>query len=244
MKTIYGIIFAFSIFLTSSAFAGNCGFGRIVCSDPVVEHFNVVDHVDVLQKRVEFDAEYFLGYNGYYDVVEELRAQEYVRDKDILLKQTEQVDKLISLLEQVLKQQTSTSDKDKNDKTEKQPKADKPKENDDNKTAKNIPLNNKVFKIFKEQCASCHSNSSKKAGLQLVGKDDDGTEWLADLPLEYRVITYDLVAGINLKERGKKLMPLGGPALSDEEVETIRLWMIAKAEELKKKGKDKDVQKD
>lgn len=221
----------------------------------VVQKFNVVEHVDVLQKRVEFDAEYFLGYDGYYDVVNELQAQEYAKDKDIILKQTEQVDKLIGLLEQVLKdKQSNPAPADPAPKPEEKPKpkskpdkpAPKPEQPPEPKPVDpglepkvgDLELNSKVYRIFSESCASCHGPTSAKAGLQLVGQDEDGTKWLSNSTLENRVLVYDHTAGIKLKERGKKLMPLGGPALPDEEVETLRLWMIAKAEEIKKQNKE------
>ncbi len=70
-------------------------------------------------------------------------------------------------------------------------------------------------------------------GQATILEEENGEKWLADLPLSDRVSTYDHVAGINLQARGKKLMPLGGPALADEDVEAIRLWMVAKTEENK-----------
>ncbi len=196
-----------------------------------VEQFNVVERVDILQKSVEFDAEYFLGLDGYYDVVNELQEQEYVKDKDIILKQSEQIDKLINLLEQTLRQQQLNNGI--KPVTPVQPESVEPKPE--------IPtdLNGKVFTIFSANCASCHGSDTPKAGLRLLGTDTDGTKRLNNLSLSDRVRVYDHTAGINLKERGKKLMPLGKAPLSDAEVNILRLWMIAKAEETKR-GKEND----
>ena len=145
------------------------------------------------------------------------------------------MDRLIRLLEESLKQNISPPPTDSNP----EPTQEEPKEEPQDVGSTDQPtatdelaqLNQKVFTIFSENCSSCHGQSSQKAGLQLVGEEDSGEKWLADLPLGDRVSTYDHVAGINLQERGKKLMPLGGPALSDEDVEAIRLWMVAKSEE-------------
>jgi len=245
IKKIFCIFLAIWTASSSPIFAGGFKGRKIVCQpivkqqiiqDHVVQQFNVVENVDVIQKQVQFDADYFLGMNGYYDVVNQLQAQEINADKDIILKQSEQVDRLIRLLEEsLLKNSTSNASNDS------QPTQEEPVEEpqDDTTTVEStetdgiVQLNQKVFTIFSENCSSCHGQSSQKAGLQLVGEEENGEKWLADLPLSDRVSTYDHVAGINLQARGKKLMPLGGPALADEDVEAIRLWMVAKTEENK-----------
>lgn len=243
IKNIFCIFLAAWTASSSPVFAGGFRGRKIVCQpivkqqiiqDHVVQQFNVVENVDVIQKQVQFDADYFLGMNGYYDVVNQLQAQEINADKDIILKQSEQVDRLIRLLEESLKQNISPSTDSNPEPTQEEPK-EEPQDvgSTDQPTATNelAQLNQKVFTIFSENCSSCHGQSSQKAGLQLVGEEDSGEKWLADLPLADRVSTYDHVAGINLQARGKKLMPLGGPALADEDVEAIRLWMVAKTEE-------------
>lgn len=226
-----------------TVYAGRLG---IICRDglcqqnivqrQIVEQFDVVEQVDILQKKVEFDSKYFLGLDGYYDVVNELQAREYVKDKDIILKQAEQLDKLISLLEQALKQKKINNGNQpvtpaNPDLSPSIPKPEKqPQDLSD--------LNTKVFNIFSVSCVSCHGNTSPKKGLQLVGTESNGTKWLNNLSLDKRVLVYDHTAGIKLKERGKKLMPLGGEPLSDADVEILRLWMIAKAEETKEVQND------
>lgn len=194
-----------------------------------------VDRYDVIQKRVEFDSDYFLGLNGYYDVVNELQAREVTRDNDILLKQQEQTDKLINLLEEVLRKQGTLQSKPIVEQEKEEPKPEKPMREVD--PLEGVDLNQRVFQIFTDSCAGCHGQESPKAGLQLVGEDPDGTKWLNGLSLSERILVYDSVAGIGLKERGKKLMPLGGQPLSDEDVEVLRLWMIKKAEDSRKGGK-------
>lgn len=243
-KSISILLILLMVAWSPAAYAGGLG---IICRDgscqqsisivqrQIIDEFNVVERVDILQKTVEFDAEYFLGLNGYYDVVNELQAQEYTKDKDIILKQTEQIDKLINLLEQTLKQQQRLQNGGNSASIE--PEIETPSNPDPDVEASD--LNSKVFFIFSESCASCHGDKSPKKGLQLVGKDSDGTKWLNNLSLDDRVLVYDHTAGVKLKERGKKLMPLGEEPLSDSDVDIIRLWMIAKAEETKR-GKKND----
>jgi len=212
-------IFFILMMISTSAYAGGLFQNRNVCDDNCfIEQFNVGERVDVIQKTVEFDAEYFLGLQGYYDVVNELQEREYTKDKDIIRKQSDQIDKLIQLLEQSLREKTGEVTKP-TPQPEPQPEV--------------SDLNKRVFDIFTKSCVDCHGDKSPKKGLQLVGQDPDGTKWLSDLSLAKRVLVYDHTAGIDLKSRGKKLMPLGGPALLDAEVETLRLWMI----ESTKKGK-------
>ena len=241
IKNIFCIFLAAWTASSSPVFAGGFRGRKIVCQpivkqqiiqDHVVQQFNVVENVDVIQKQVQFDADYFLGMNVYYDVVNQLQAQEINSDKDIILKQSEQVDRLIKLLEESLKQNTLPATNSNPQPAEEQPQPEAQPQDDTTTvepTATDgiVQLNQRVFTIFSENCSSCHGQSSQKAGLQLVGEEENGEKWLADLPLGDRVSTYDHVAGINLQERGKKLMPLGGPAVSDEDVEAIRLWMVA-----------------
>lgn len=204
-----------------------------------VEEFNVVERVDILQKRVEFDAEYFLGLDGYYDVVNNLQEQEYVKDKDIILKQAEQIDRLINLLEQALRLQQLNNGVKPVTPVEPEPEEPKTEIPSNPDSGALLELDSRVFVIFSAKCASCHGTETPKAGLRLVGTDTDGTKWLNNLSLDDRVLVYDHTAGIKLKERGKKLMPLGKEPLPDSEVDTLRLWMIAKAEEIKR-GKNND----
>lgn len=233
---------------------------------------NEFDFNDVIvkQKQVEFDASYFLGLKGYYDVVNQLQYEDAYNDRQLLLQKDQQLEQVIGALTELVKQR---SDKDPEvaeliklvnlliqerqgsppvvvptptPQPQPQPEPTPTPEPTPQPQPQPIPepvpapeptqppteseLDKAVFKIFIESCKNCHGPASAKAGLQLIGQDDDGTNWLNDLSLEDRVKTYDRVAGIKLKERGLKLMPLGGPALPDDQVETLRLWMVQKAE--------------
>ncbi len=214
---------------TSSLFAGR------ICNDFCDTRVRIVDRFDVVQKTVQFDADYFLGINGYYDVVEDLRTAKYVETQSVLEKQQSQINQLIALLTQKAIAETPQV-------TPVTPVIPEvptvPTVPDVPTTDTNVPqeataLDVKTFRIFINKCAKCHSDDKAKAGLSLVSIDTSG-EYLNNIPLAMRVIIHDHASGIGLEARGKKLMPLGGPPLSDEDVELLRLWTVEKAEKIKK----------
>ena len=234
------ILMAILLLFPATSYAG--GICRQNICAPRIQQFNTVEQFNVLQKNVEFDADYFVGYDGYYDTVNELNAREYSTDKDILLQKDEQLNRIIGLLETLINQKTGgtaplpipapqPSDPPENipDWTEVDPPADddgweKPEE----PAIGDEGLNVLTYNIFKNSCAKCHSEDNPEGGLSLVGGEGE----LMNLSLAQRVLVYDHTAGIDLARRQKKLMPLGKSPLSDADVETLRLWMIDKAEQI------------
>ena len=113
---------------------------------------------------------------------------------------------------------------------------DPPKEEPEKSTNKlpilnhNGDLDQAVANIFINSCMDCHGTVGPRKGLTLIKEDENGQKFLKNLDLATRALVYDTVADINLKARGKKLMPLGGPKLPEAEIEILRLWMMAKAE--------------
>lgn len=217
--------------------------GQVVC-DPVVHSTpkNVVhDDNVILQKRVEFDSDYFLGSDGYYGVAEGLQESQGVIDA-----QNQQILELLAIIDKLVDKignsPAPTPEPDHTDESDTPDTTDMPDDTDD----PNIPdeptdleatlLDQKVYTIFNKNCASCHSETPK-AGLKLVGTEN-GVDYLEYLRLEDRVKVYDHVAGIRLQERGLKLMPLGGPPLSDDEVATIWLWTVEEADRIKQKWRE------
>ena len=183
---------------------------------------------NVIQKVVEFDPEYFLGTDGYFDVVDEIQQQRgyYDRDNEIVLKQVEQVDKLILLLEKVINRLDGEKPKEY---PELEPV--EPQEPDypvlEDKQVNNDDLNLKVFNIFKKSCMDCHAAPNGEAGLSLV-EIEEGNEYLLDLDLKSRLLVYDSVSG----KTGKlKQMPLGGPKLPQEDIDILGKWALSKLEE-------------
>lgn len=231
MKTLF---LAVTILIISpvTTIAQVCGINGCNVSSVVVDNHgfnNVVDEFNVVQKNVEFDADYFLGANGYYQVADKLVAQQETRDHDIILRQSEQIDELIKLLEAVLSKQGIDVPE------ELVPEDTPPVETEGGLIG--TELDQTVAAIFTESCVGCHGQNSPKAGLMLMGEEENGERWLRNLSLAERTMVYDYTVGINLKERGKKLMPLGGQPLPDAQIEALRLWMVTKAEEsIKQEG--------
>lgn len=156
--------------------------------------------VKVVQKQIEFDADVFNPAYGYYDNV----PDKIKAQKDYEdAKFNEQLRALVLIL---LKQQA-----------EKAMPPEMPKEKPS--------LDEKVLALFKSnKCDTCHGEKAT-AGIQLV---KDGQ--LTDVMLAERVLIHNVTYGVGLEEQGKKLMPLNGEPLSDDDVETLRLWMLEKAE--------------
>lgn len=245
-----------------------------------------LDFNDVLiqQKRVEFDAEYFLGLDGYFTLVDELEFAKAQRLTQERLKKTEeekQQDRAVinGLIEQNKKvQELNQKLLEQNQKiidillkggiTVKpdpvtplptpiepipepvpepaptpiqpvepelvEPEPVTPSEPDSTKASQ---LDNSVFALFTKSrggCVNCHGNETQEGGLQLVG-EESGKKWLLNASLADRVIIYDRVANIDLKKRGLKTMPVGGPLFTTEEVNTVRLWMNERAQQEKKR---------
>lgn len=171
------------------------------------------DVVIVKQKVVEFDADTYLGLEGYYSIQNELVDKHGSAAQ--LKKKDDQIDALIRLLESKYK-----SDKPGQD----NPPVETPAnpEQPSQPPSAGEDLNAQVFQIFKKSCATCHGPTQSSGKLRLIGRDDKG-EFLVDIGLKSARV-YDRVLGNHLKERGLALMPLNKGQLSDEDVSTIHLW--------------------
>ena len=96
-KTILTLALVMCLAMNPQVWAGGCGVHNRICVQPTVSHVvtPVKKIVVVEQHKVEFDADYFLGTKGYYDVVNELRQKETLEDRGIIAKQQEQQDDYI-----------------------------------------------------------------------------------------------------------------------------------------------------
>lgn len=251
-KNIVAIVIAF-IFTISPALTWADGYGSFNNGHVVNRHQdkflvqNQFDFNDVIvqQKVVEFDSDYFLGVNGYYDVVNQLQYEDQYQDQQLLQQKEAQIDRLIRLVEELVRDRQGSGPITQPEpqpvpqpqpQPEPQPWPEPAPQPQPEPTvpspAADTNLDKAVFEIFTANCRNCHGPDSAKAGLQLVGQDEDGTYWLNDLPLWDRVDVHDRVNGVNLRERGLKRMPIG-EILPDDEVEIIRLWVVQKAKEQK-----------
>lgn len=169
---------------------------------------------NVVQRHtVEFDAQTYLGLNGYTGVVDKLKSQQ--------LKQN-QIDSatladLISILKKVLENQKTT------DISVPQPSQPTPTTSDS--------LDKQVYNIFKSKCANCHSDATASGGLKLITNNGG----LYNLNANDRNEIYYRTAGGVLSELKLDLMPRGAPPLSDSEVKTLGIWALKKTRE--EKGK-------
>jgi mono/diheme cytochrome c family protein len=178
----------------------------------------------IRQKRVEFDSDYYLGVNGYYQVPRVIKEQ---KDNELQYKILEVLEKINAKLEENSVEVPTEPVK---------PSTPTEPETPDIEEVSN--LDSQVYKIFKENCASCHIGDKAPKGIKLIG-EENGQKFLYDLPLADRFMVWFTTRGVNLDKTGHKRMPVGGSALSDEDVNTLELWMHNKAvEELKLIGEE------
>lgn len=183
-------------------------YGTNYCTEQVIQ-----------QRVVQFDNNTFLGLNGYYSHGAALLAQKENEEVTDLKEQNK-------LLRDILKKLT-----DKDNSTPNKPETTPTVEKSDY-----TDLETKVLGIFKESCAKCHGDTKADGGLTLVknGHLMGGTtrkERVNSSNLIGAVLSHHRVNGINLNEEAR--MPKGSPALSDDKVEIIRLWLVELAKSLK-----------
>ena len=198
-----------------------------LCSATYAGDYTVskVGHPIIKQRVVEFDARYFVGDDGYFSTAENIRtqriAEQYVTIEDRLIDLQSQIESINSFIKNINTTPKVDNTPKVDDKEE--PKQDVPSNIDPKELGTEVDAN--VAKIFKDSCVACHGNESSFA---LFGDDEKG-EYLRNLPLATRTEIYNRVLGADLDIQEKARMPKGAPPLSDEEVSSLRLWMIQKA---------------
>lgn len=180
------------------------------------------DNYIIKQKLVEFDNDYYQGVNGYYSTARSLRTREDVR------KEQENEEIQLQILETLQRIESKLSTGDTPELPEVPQTPDVPEEPVPTESPDVSDLNLKVFNIFKKNCANCHNDTKSSKELALVG-EENGEEFLYDLPLSDRVLIHHVTNNVNLDKTGHKLMPIGGPPLDNDSVETLRLWVVDKA---------------
>ncbi len=191
----------------------------VVCgTHPYAPYVANKDTVIVKQKIVEFDADTYLGLQGYYAVQDDAVAKHGVAAQ--LTKKDDQIDALIKLLEKKygeVKPDVNPPELPPTPPVEVKPDSD-------------TNVNAKVFAIFKKNCVSCHGPNQASGKLKLIDRDAKG-EFLVNVGLK-SVRVYDRVKGEHLKERGLDLMPLNKGPIDDKDVLAIYLWMIETTDKL------------
>lgn len=164
----------------------------------------------IRERVVEFDADYNLGYDGYMQ-----KAEQLVQDKEELNATT--IKDLISIVKTLIELKKEVGpilprNKPADEPTPTVPEAPKPSS-----------LEEQVTAIFdKYNCTSCHNSTKQSGKLNL----DDVTK----LDTLTALNIYDRTEGRGLRERGLKLMPVSGEAVNDEDVTTLKLWLMDLAE--------------
>lgn len=189
----------------------------------------------VKQKVVEFDADYFLGLKGYVIAGQKAEHNSHERDKvrdEALLEALKALNKVLEGGVTAGGQMPVNPESPAPIPEPQQPSAESGTE-----------LDRKALAIFFRDCKTCHFDSKESGGVKLGETyTRDGKEF-ARLFIEEdecrelakRNLIHDSVNGVGLADRGKKLMPMSGDKLSDEDVETLRLWSLEKAEAIFKK---------
>lgn len=180
-----------------------------------------VQQVVVPQRVVTFDDNYYQGLNGYFSVGEKLRAEKQEEKNTELEYYKGQIDMLLKVLAN--KGINTEAVPTPNNPIPQPPTVPTPPDNGEYKVTE---VDKKVYNIFKAKCARCHGDTQQDGGLALI---KDGALQLVDI--YDRVEIHDRVSGISLEQRGKARMPKGGNVLADDEVETMRLWMVQESDQ-------------
>lgn len=176
-----------------------------------------VEQVIVQQKVVQFNPDYYLGVQGYFAHGENLKQKNQANiaaENDALLAELQAQNKL---LKDILAGLTG-----KKIETPATPPIPEPVDTTPD-------ADKKVLSIFSANCAKCHGDTKSDGGLTLVkgGK-------LVDVSLAQAVLVHHRTNAVSL-DTDEAAMPKGTPALSDDDVDTIRLWMVKKAKDSFKK---------
>lgn len=204
--------------------------GVILLCVPTMAGHNHRQAVVVKQRVVEFDARTFLGVDGYYSTINQIRAEKFQEQQAqyerILIEQKAQIQLLKELLGQGIIPNPVTPEPVEPEPGPVPPKPIQPVDPGDYVPTQ---LDGAVFELFNNNCKKCHGKDDGAGGIKLI---DAETDSLVLLPLEWRAHVHDLVNGVNLKERDLRAMPPGNP-LNNEDVETLRLWMLEEASRLR-----------
>lgn len=192
-----------------------------------------VQQVIIPQRVVQFDARYFEGTDNYFSLGEKLKSEKQEE-------KTNEVEfykgKIKMLLEIMAAQQAGKPvapapvPAPSNPGTEVTPPPEPQPVPGNAGEYKVTETDKKVYTIFSASCAKCHGDSKQDGGLALI---KNGALQLVDLA--DRAEIYDRVLGVSLEARGKAKMPKGGN-LSDNDVETLRLWMMEESDRIRNGG--------
>lgn len=175
-------------------------------------HHGHVQQQVIREKVVEFNSDYALGYDGYMD-----QAEKLVADREELNAST--IKDLIDIVKTLIELKKEIGPiLPRNNPTTPTPPADPVPE-----APRTSSLEDKVVSIFnKYKCVTCHNYSKPSGKLNL--------EDITKLDVFSALAVYDRTEGRALRERGLTLMPLSGDQVAEEDVTTLKLWLMDLAE--------------
>lgn len=203
-----------------------------------VKATDYIQQYTVPQKVIQFDSRYFSGIDGYFSTQNLVNQQQTEERLSNLEEQLKELTRILSEINSKLGKINGPTNDDSTDVQPDVPNSDGDSDDTNTDNNSNIPtedgnvggepteLDIKSYTIFSTKCATCHGKENSEGGLRLIDKE---TESLFYQNLATRVNIFDRVNGVGLQERGLARMPKNGQ-LSDEEVETLRLWMVEGAE--------------
>lgn len=199
-------------------------------------NFNHNRAVDVIQKRVEFDAPLFLGLDGYYSVRDQINKEKHDEKFKELTSQNERLQAQLELLLKMLAAgkggevgPAPAPAPESNPSVPATPTEPEPAAGGDGGEYTPTELDRKVFDIFNASCKKCHSEGPNDNGITLITKSGA----LRLLDLADRVETYNRVQGVHLDEQGKARMPKGSAPLPDDKLKSIYLWMMEESDRIR-----------
>lgn len=184
-----------------------------------------IQQFQVQQKVVEFDSRYFLGEDGYYSVRDNLLEQKVQEANNENLKLRAEIDVLWKLVQKCLK------DNNVGHEPYPEPVPQQPTQPtnppDDGRAV--TELDRKVYNVFSNNCANCHG-AEQNVRMKLV---DTTKGTLFDRSLDERVEIWTRTDQTELSTFGLKGMP-PGKVLNDNDVTSIKQWMIEEALRIRK----------
>jgi mono/diheme cytochrome c family protein len=199
------IIILLGVLLTTNVYAGNY----------VYSYGNQVNHVDILEKRIQIDPNYFLGLDGLYAVGESINEEKHAEQQSDLDKLRAENAKMQAQLDLLIKLLTKGQPLPGGTEVEPTP------EPEPEPPAKEPTLDDHVYQLFKTKCYTCHKNDSN--GIALFNKD--GTALSDGLTLNDVVNVHHRTEGIVLAD-GETMMPKGGKPFTSDEMKLMKKWMF------------------
>jgi hypothetical protein len=162
------------------------------------------------QRQVQFNADTYRGYSGYYAIGQEIEKQKQAQTQTDLVSLKEELAEIAKAIRE-LKGNVS-GDKDTSV-TPEPPKVDK--------------VTSDFTTLMKTKCYTCHKGGTA-TGFEIFDKEGNLT---VDLPKSVWVHKY--TEGITLGQ-GEKAMPKGGKLLTNDEMKIVKLYVEYEAKKLLK----------